>query len=260
MTSGQSVFLSTVEYEVVWSHLGLGAMPYPITVSSAGFHAADRTRVTAQAWERLRDRGLIDGSAVHGWLAYLMGLLAAPALSLDAVGDTGRPLRALAVRDGEQAAAALLTADGLTVIGIHPATQAATLTDLLPHHRPGPGHAFTFPHGAVREAAAAAQDADTVFRGDEHTTLVQAGMSHRDARLLAQLAGGRVRGGQFGITRWNRPYGARTRDATVVTWFDTAAGRYLAVREGDWVSVAPADSSRIAQRLDHALMAATADV
>jgi hypothetical protein len=40
---------------------------------------------------------------------------------------------------------------------------------------------------------------------------------------------------------------------TLVSWFDTAEGRYLMVLQDDWLSVAPADNARIEHRLAQVL-------
>jgi EspG family len=256
MAIAQQIFLSTVEYDVLWSHLELGAMPYPLAVPSEGVRAEERARITEEAWAGLTERGLADHSGVHDDLAHLLRLLARPTLSLDAVGDIGEPLRALAVRDRDEAAAAMVTDAGLTVTGIHPTALAGTLTELLPPAIPGPGYAFNFPYRALQAALTDEVDEDVFFGGGEHDSLVRAGMANGDARLLAELVDGRIRGGQFGIMSWNRSRGDSVRGSTLVTWFDTDAGRYLVVREQDWVSVSPADADRIAARLDHALAAA----
>jgi hypothetical protein len=255
------IVLSTVEYEVVWSQLELGRMPYPLTVPSVGFLAEERRTIVARAWESLAERGLADGTRVDDDLADLLRLLARPSVSVDALGDIGEPLRALAVRDGDAAAAAMLTDAGLTVTAIHPAALARNVTGLLPYAEPGPGHAFTFPHRVLSAALAEDDDdgGDVFFDGDEHSGLVRAGMTTGDARLLAELADARRYGGQFGINSRHRSRGGMVRQPTLVTWFDTQAGRYLVVREQDWVSVTPTGTDRIAKRLDQLLASAADD-
>jgi len=256
MSITDQIFLSTVEVDVLCAHLEIGRLPYPLGVPSAGFRWDERAAVIERAWEGLAARGLVHGSTLDEDVADLLRLLARPALGVDAVGDIGAPLRALAVRDGARAAAAMLTGTGLTMVEIRPTALVATLVDLLPYAEPGPGYAFNFPHRVL-----AADDPDDLddpdeelpFGGGGHDVLVRGGMSKGDARLLASLVEGRVRGGQFGITCWNRARGDTIRQPTLVTWFDTHAGRYLVVREHDWVSVAPAGTDRLAARVDQVL-------
>jgi hypothetical protein len=68
---------------------------------------------------------------------------------------------------------------------------------------------------------------------------------------LLRLAEGRLRGGQFGV---NVADGGRLRRGIpVVSWFDTAEGRYLMTNDGTTLIVAPADAARIAVRLHEVL-------
>jgi hypothetical protein len=245
-----------VEYEVAWSSLGLGRMPYPLSVLSVGVLHEERTRIVEGAWKSLAAQGLASGTHVEDDFADLLTLLAKPQVSVDVLGDIGEPLRALAVRDGDAAALAILTDAGLTLRTIHPSTLASSLTELLPYAESGPGHAFTFPY-SVLQAALSAEDGDdeedVFFGGDQHDVLVRAGMSTGDARMFAELVGARRQGGQFGINTRNRSRGGMARQPTLVTWFDTAAGRYLVVREQDWLSVTPTGTDRIATRIDQLL-------
>jgi hypothetical protein len=259
VSSARRIFLSTVEYDVLWSQLGLGRMPYPLGVPSVGFLAEERAGFIAQAWEGLAERGLAEGTHLDEEVAELLRLLAHPALSVDVLGDVGEPLRALAVRDGDAAAVAMLNGAGLTLSAIHHTALSSSLTGLLPYAEPGPGHAFTFPHGVLRAALADEADEDVFFGGDEHDVLVRAGMGAGDARLLAELVDARRHGGQFGINSRHRSRGVMVREPTLVTWLDTAAGRYLVVREQDWVSVTPTGADRIATRLDQLLARAADD-
>jgi hypothetical protein len=77
--------------------------------------------------------------------------------------------------------------------------------------------------------------------------------------MLAELAAGRRFGGQFGINTRRRSRGGMNREPTLVTWFDTSSGRYLVVREQDWVSVTPTGTDRIATRIDQLLANAAGD-
>jgi len=250
------ILLSTVEYEVLWSHLELGRMPYPLAVPSTGFWPEDRAEVVNAAWDGLADRGLADASGPDEEVVHLLRLIARPRFTVDAVGHVGEPLRALAALDGDAAGVAVLTGAGLSLASLRPNALASTVVGLLPYAEPGPGQAFTFPHATLRSAIEHEED-DPLFDGDEHDALVRAGLGNQDARLLAELADNRVYGGQFGVTVWNWLRGSRSRVPTLVTWLDTDAGRYLVVREKDWVSVSPASAELIAARLDRVL--ATAD-
>ncbi|HEY4457930.1 MAG TPA: ESX secretion-associated protein EspG [Pseudonocardiaceae bacterium] len=259
-TATRDIFLTNAEFDVVWSHLGLGPMPYPLAVLSVGFLPEERAAVVDKAWADLATDGLARGTEVAEDLAERLRLLAQPAISVDALGDIGSTLRALAVRDGNVAALAILTGEGLTLRSIRPTSLAGSITSLLPDAGPGPGHAFTFPQGVLRAILADGDDDDDpFFGGDDHDVLVRAGMSVGDARLLGELVASRRYGGQFGINTRRRSRGGMDRLPTLVTWFDTPSGRYLVVREQDWVSVTPTGSDRIATRIDQLLANAAGD-
>ena len=255
-TVGQRVFLSTTEYEVLWSRLRLGRMPYPLNVPSTGILAEDRARVVRDAWASLAGRHLVDGDDVHDGLLDMLRLLARFALSIDVVGHAGGLIRGLVVTgpqdDGTDAALrAELTGSGLTLTSIRPTALAHEAAGLLPAVEPGPGQAFTFPRHVLQTAL---DDSDDVFfDGDEADALVRAGLPEWDARLLVKLADRVVNRGQIGINTRNWLRGTVLRDPTLITWLDTDEGRYLVIRENDWISVAPAGHDRIVARVNRAL-------
>lgn len=210
--------LSGTELEVVWYELGLGRMPYPLVLPAAGRTARDRAR----AREALRRRGLWRDAPAAA-LAGPLGVLTAGGTAVDVVGFLGGPLRALAADDGRDGAVAVLRRDVVRVAGIPTGALAGSIVDIIGHVPAGAGSALSVPVDELRS-------------GDERAAEV--------TRRLAE----RTAGGQFGTTTTG-PSGSRRRAHTLVTWFDTPRGRYLLVREGGWVSLAPADQTRIAHRL-----------
>jgi hypothetical protein len=93
-----------------------------------------------------------------------------------------------------------------------------------------------------KEATAGVPDADV--------NPVKGGMSTEDAAALAGLVNSRLAGGQSEVSH-------RRRWPVVITWFDTSEGRYLAVRDGEWMSFTPAGNDRVAARIDQALSEVT---
>lgn len=253
----QRIFLSTAEYEVLWSHLDLGQMPYPIAVPTNGVTAVERAEVVERAWRSLGERRLADGREPDHDLALMLRALASPEISVDVVADVGGLSRALVVRGHDVAVLAMLDHEGLTLVRIRPTALAIAAADLLPDSPPGPGNAFTFPQEALRAAVAEEDDdlADDPFYGggSEQDALVRAGMTIADARTLTELADRRIHSGQFGVRARDWLRGSGVSESRLVNWFDTDAGRYLVVRENDWISVTPAGVDRIAGRLDQVL-------
>jgi hypothetical protein len=78
-------------------------------------------------------------------------------------------------------------------------------------------------------------------------------------RISAVMQRPIVRAGQFGIT--DREPNGRLQRLPGISWFDTDAGRYMnIVREASdgesWLTLTPADGSRVAHRLSEELLQA----
>ncbi|WP_053723134.1 ESX secretion-associated protein EspG [Saccharothrix sp. NRRL B-16348] len=241
--------LSAREFDIVWDGLDLGPKPYPLDVPSVGRTAAERAEAAEEVYRDLAERGLVTGRGLDERLAGQLRLLARPDVSVDAVGHIGVPLRAVAARDGHGGVLAAFGEDELWLVGIRPTALAGSIVAVLPENQAGPGRAMSVPYQAMAAAVKPTTDDDPftfASTDDDHEriTMVRAGLSTRDAAELAELADHRHAGGQFGVSRRQR------RSPVVVTWFDTPRGRYLGVRDGDWVSFAPADNDRLTARID----------
>jgi hypothetical protein len=237
---------TALEFEVVWSALGLGRLPFPLAAPTGendqnGENIADeRGELTKAVFERLSDRGIAIGSRLRTEWAELLAVLARPARSVDAVGRIVRPLAAVAAASGDGVAALALKDRGSVLVGpIRVGSLVESVVALLPAERAGPGHQVMVPVGVVRRLLS---DSETTDLGD------LAGLPAEDAGLLLRLAEGRVRGGQFGVNVLAAD-GRLRRGIPVVSWFDTAEGRYLMTNDGSTLVVAPADAARIAVRL-----------
>lgn len=246
--------VSAREFDFLWEHLELGRMPYPIDVPSNGTTMSERDRMRTEALDALADRGLL-----RGRLPELLRVLAAPTVSVDTVGFADGPIRGLAASDGSQGVLATVEDDIVSFTAIRHTSLPRSIVDVLPVGEPGTGSAISVPHQAVQRAIDGDDD-DPFGDDDERSILVRNGVSEHDARELLELANRRVRGGQFGVTTASRATSTRasrrTRSKTMITWFDTGAGRYLMVHDGTWVSIAPAGADRIANRIDELLRAA----
>ncbi|MFD0206038.1 MULTISPECIES: ESX secretion-associated protein EspG [Saccharothrix] len=244
--------LSAREFDIVWDGLGLGPKPYPLDVPSVGRTVTERAEAAEQVHRDLAERGLATGRDLDERLVGQLRLLARHDLSVDAVGHLDGPLRAVAVGGGQHGVLAAFGEDQLWLVGIRPTALAASIVAVLPTNQAGPGRAMSVPYRAMAAAVKPTTDDDpyTFASADddhERITMVRAGLSARDAAELAELADHRRAGGQFGISRRQR------RSPVVVTWFDTPRGRYLGVRDGDWVSFTPADNDRLTARIDRTL-------
>jgi hypothetical protein len=236
---GTTIRLSTRDFGIVWEDLGHGRVPYPLEVPVAGATLRERAELSVRVRRDLAGRGLGYDSPGSD-LAVLLGVLAGGWESVDAVGHRDGPLRAVAARDGRTGVLAVLDQNSVRLTAVWPGELAESIVDLLPPAPPGPGPVLSVPVESL--AAMSGGHRDGWLSGASSDR-------HRSEEAdLATLLSGRIAGGQFGINEvtWD---GTRRRADTLVGWFDTRAGRYLLVRKGDWLSLAPADNQRIAQRI-----------
>ncbi len=233
-----AVTLSRTEFAVVWSALGLGAVPFPLAVRSGDPPIAARSDVLAS----LADRGLAVGPRLREELVDCLTALAVPERSVDAVGDEGSPFAALAAAAHGMAALALLTDDAVVVGPIREASLIEAAVALLPAVPAGPGHELAVPVPIVRK-----------FLESDEWALTDTGVPPADVNLLLRLAEGRLRGGRFGVNIAEPRSGELLRGIPVVSWFDTNEGRYLMTNDGVTLTVAPADAALIAVSLHEVL-------
>jgi hypothetical protein len=230
---------SSSEFDVVWSALGLGRLPFPLTAPAGGPVARERATV----FDQLADRGLAIGSGLRTEWVELLHVLARPERSVDAVGRIVRPLAATAATSGTVAVLALQDRGSVAVGPIRAGSLVESVVALLPAEPAGPGHPVEVPVATVQRLLADARRTELAGLAD---------LPEADAGLLLRLAEGRVRGGQFGVNVADHA-GRLRRGIPVVSWFDTAEGRYLMTNDGATLVIAPADSARIAVRLHEVL-------
>ncbi len=236
--------LSAVELDVVWDGLGLGPTPAVLRLDSPGRTHSERRRVVADAWARLRARGLADPRGPEPELDRLLRLLAAPTerVELRAWGRT--TVRAVAAaHDGT---GALARRRGDAVVLQPCASLPAAVVDLLPAAPPGPGRAARVPTAALTAAH------DRPSSGGLRADLIARGGTPDEAGPFAQMLRGVDGRAQFGVLAPDR-WGVLRRSADVVDVLDVLdgpRGRYLVTRGVDgWTTVAPTDGRRLRHRV-----------
>ncbi|MEU4770084.1 ESX secretion-associated protein EspG [Actinosynnema sp. NPDC023794] len=239
--------LTPRELDVLWHHLDLGRLPYPLDVPSHGDSEEER--------KRLREEVLAAYGEPDPRLVALLRLLGDHEVAVDAVAHVDRSVRAVAVSDGDRAALAVIDSGSIGVLEIRPTALARSIVEVLPDGSAGPGSALSLRLETLN-AAVALQDEQPDDDGDdpwgsgeldEREALQKAGLSREDATVVSELATSRVAGGQFGVTVGGGY--RRERAGALITWFDTHQGRYLMVHEDGWLSLAPTDNDRIATRI-----------
>jgi ESX secretion-associated protein EspG len=243
MTAAPDFVLSVAEFDLVCGAQGLGRIPFPLEVPSLGATMEERSKLTAEAFRALADRGLAVRDQLDSRLAELLRLLVDHDTSVDVVGHIEQPVRALAAVTRRDGVLAQLSADELWLTEIRPTALANAAVGVLPPNEPGPVRAMSLSAKVLADALE--EDDDDPFGGDldDEMALTRAGLSAQDAAKLTNLVENRRAGGQFGVTHGSN------RAATLVTWFDTHQGRYLMVSKNSWLSIAPADNHLIEHRL-----------
>ncbi|GAA4861903.1 ESX secretion-associated protein EspG [Saccharopolyspora rosea] len=250
MTRTADFALSPLEFDVLWSGADAGAPPFPLSASVHGQDVAE--------WERIRETTLADlrGRASHRGVEDLLPLLVAPRLVVDSIGYADGPLRAVAAGGAHSAVLAEVFQERVELTEIRPTALVGAVVDHLPDVDAATGHSITLRYRDLARATSEDDTDDPLGIDDETDALVRAGVSEEDAERLVRLAENRIRGGQLGVSALDRT-GALRRSEVLISWFDTPSGRYMMVRDGEWVSISPASRSRIAHRVKEVLDAET---
>jgi hypothetical protein len=250
------VEISALEFDVLWEHFyGVDQMPLVLKVPSPGKTDDERRRIVRSVWDGLAGRGLGTPTDPHPHLLRLLTLLRRPDREIDGRLWLGGELRLLAAASGDDAVLAMLWV-GPAGGGRAHATlrlQAADATGLprfalsvLPPKPPGPGQSITLPTADFTAAAAAARKREELVGA-----LRERGVRDSDAKALAEMIGDIVNRGQYGSAVRDK-WGRRVRAGRVISFFDTAAGRYVRRAEDGtepWTTISPVDHRRLLQHL-----------
>ncbi|GAB3464685.1 ESX secretion-associated protein EspG [Actinophytocola sediminis] len=242
------ITISALEFDVLWEHHGLDAMPLVLRVPSPGRTDDERATLVEQVWSSLSARGLGGQVDLDPRLVRLLSLLCRPDREIDARLWVGSPLRVFAAATGDEAVLATLSASSLTLRAADATGLPRFALSVLPPAPAGAGRSLTLPTADFEAAAREGGD-----RKGFEAALLARGIRTSDARELAAMLGDVVHQGQFGSAtrdRWRR----RVRAPRVISFFDTADGRYLQLRRADpdaepWTTISPADHRRMLQHL-----------
>ncbi|HWE90961.1 MAG TPA: ESX secretion-associated protein EspG [Pseudonocardiaceae bacterium] len=240
VTTGE-IRLSTVEFDVLWEHLGLGEIPLVLKVPSPGRTRGERAELVERAWRSLSQRDLGRPTGLNSELDRLLRLLVRPQREIDGrLWIRLRSFRLLVAASGADAVFATLADDQIT---LRPAESSGLVREALsplPQGPAGPGESVTLPSADLEAAAAESETPE-----DFERRLCERGVRHRDAAALRTMVTNARRQGQFGAAARDR-WGRRSRAGRVVSFFDNPKGRYLQMRRvapsGEaWSTISPAD-------------------
>lgn len=273
-------FFTPLSFDFLWEAMGIGELPYPLSVRSHGATEDERSMLRQRAHTELKARGVRDGYGrlephIEDWLT----VLARPSLSIDALHIPEfqqPPVSILAATDGKTGVVAIQDADGIWLRPAFAEGLASTVVDLLPSGPRGTEASITLPleealHTApIRVPARTAAEPEEPGKGKRRersagkprqslTDKVTANPREAYGKLAGQP---RLRGGQLAANSRNS-LGGKKR-SPVLGWFDTATGRYLSLsRSGpdgrEWVTVSPADTKTLRTRLGEMVQEVGAD-
>ncbi|MGB3442276.1 MAG: ESX secretion-associated protein EspG [Actinophytocola sp.] len=228
--------LSVVELYLLWSAMGLGPVPEVLDVLHVGRTRDRRAELVEEASRALtaRDLGTVETPARD--LAAMLRSLGSPSASLDMrVYGTGSPLFAFAAVGGPGAAIAARVGDEVRLGAVRATALASSLLGSLTQLPAAAGRPVNV--SAADYEAACAEGAEEGVSGFTRT-LHAAGVRAEEVSTLTQALTSRTGGGQLGAT-------GRTRTYSLVNWLDTPEGRYALRRNGAWVTLTPADTTRL---------------
>ncbi|NGY58435.1 ESX secretion-associated protein EspG [Lentzea sp. NEAU-D13] len=243
------VIISTLEFDVLWEHLGLETMPLVLKVPSPGKTREERRAIEDQVWRQLGARGLGGPRSLDPTLEDLLHVLNRPQQEIDArMWLSDRSVRLLAAGKGQAGVLAVLDSGQLVLRPAEADGLPREALTALPTAAAGEGHSITLPSADLDAAAASATSPE-----DLEASLLSRGVRTADAHTLAEMVRDASNRGQFGAAARDK-WGKRVRPDRVVAFYDTPKGRYLQMRRGaegqqPWSTITPVDYRRLHHHL-----------
>lgn len=233
--------LSEVEFFLLWQAVHRDAHPVPLGTRHFGHTRGERDALIETASRDLSARGLGTVLRPDEELYGLLRGLAEFEIGLEVFFTVrGAQARGLATAAWHGAFAGRL-GNQVQVAGFRPTALAATTVNTLPPAPPGSGRSVNVRWDDYLAAGRAGQDDGSEGFLD---ALRSAGLREPEANTLMRAVTTRSGGGQVGVIARNRA-GYLHPTGAVVSWLDTAEGRYLVRRDDGWLVVAPADAPRL---------------
>ncbi|MFF0149269.1 ESAT-6 protein secretion system EspG family protein [Amycolatopsis sulphurea] len=244
-----NLVLSTLEFDVLWESLDLGARPPALGVRSPGTTHSQRRSLVESAWESLAQRRLARAGRPNSALLDQLHLLARPQFAVDVWVWAEREIHGRAVSRGSQAVLGVVDRDEVWLIPADEGSLAEAAVPVAGELGPGVGQSISVPHDILVAADAAAQGEPKALV----TALEDRGLELWHAQELAGMLLGQEARGQFCAERVLRD-GTVRRSPRVAAFYDTDSGRYLFQLTDDpdgrgWATVSPADNAVLLDRV-----------
>ncbi len=234
-------------YEVVWEHLDLGVMPYPLAIAQHGEDDTERARLKDQVGDWLERQAEMDGG-FGPELNRAMHTIAGFDTELAVVyTDRQRQIRIGCFGHGETGLRVVLQDEVLHLAWVESAYLAASAVEVLPAYGAGDSQSVQIPVAAIPEAMRVWRD--TGMLTSAVAVLGRAGADVRQAEKFLRIFATSTGAGQVSALR---PSGYLHRKLTAespVMLLDAPTGRYALSGRAGWLTLAPVDARGMLSRL-----------
>src|SRR5690606_23656358 len=200
VTTGGSVVLSTLEFDMLWEAERLPRRHPALDVPSAGITHSERADLVEQAWDSLAQRRLAKGHQATSDLVDMLNLFVRPAVAIDSWVWTDRQISGLAVSTGTQALMGVVDGDEVWLIPARDSSLPESAVSVAGETPAGVGWSASVPHDILVEA-------DREAAGDARAlvgALTDRGIVLSEAQEFAAMLMGQVVRGQFGAQTHGR--------------------------------------------------------
>jgi hypothetical protein len=246
--------LTAEDVDVLSELLKLPPFPLSLEPAPSGARFDEHKLQLERVLDRLREQGLVHGTAVRDDLADALGLLACGEIVIDGCLLIDRPLDVVGVVQDDQAAVGIQSDETVQLCTVPGRYLVDMIVSLLPNVSRLPGSSLTFPHDVfIRALSAFVKSGDG---GELDRILVEGGISSADAYFLASMARADGLIAQFSVSIRN-PITETYRNRSTWIWYATTAGGVLlshADKEHPvWTTLTPADPARVGRHLSDAV-------
>lgn len=229
------------EFFLLWTSQGLGDAPAMLGIPHFGRTATARNQWAEAASQALADRGLGTVERPASDLAALLRAVGRAELVVELEVETpDDALRGLGAAGPDGTAALARVGTTVRIGPAHEDDLVKTMLEVPPQAGPGSGISANLPVADFQRACGAgAQGGVAGFA----SMLDHLGVRPEERHTLARALATRTAGGRLGA-RAAEGSGWRRSPASL-SWVDAEDGRYAVRREGEWITVTPADHTRL---------------
>lgn len=236
-----SVALGVDEFDLLWRRLQPGDKPVLLRDAQAFAPTLDElSRIDNQAWDRLHERGLVEGENVDQDLEDSLRVLAAPEVQADIrIQTPDAPRRsALGCMAGQVALVATIDQHTVHLVPVEPQRLAEKLLSHLSEYPPAPGRPVSIPARLV--------DGERLTAANSREILERAGLPMSTIQQVQRVLSGQTRlQASIGVAARDG-FGVLQRADQAIAVMDTDGGRVMIERDASLMTITPATREQVA--------------